>query len=567
MSIELTGETRIRALISRHPSCLRVLMKHGFAGCGGPSGPDESLGFFAQAHQLPLQELLAELASEVKDPGPATAHAPQPPPVIMPYVVSALLATLTAGSLLGAINLFRIQFRLEGVAAELVRLHASFQLNGLMGLFICGVALHALPRFWGSALAPRPLAFALPALVVASLAVRTAAVLSGAAAPWTAASDAILVMAGLVFASWVIWIRRASTRSCSGLDALLVFGALAWPAGNALWFAGEYPDLREPWLDLGVKAGEEVLLFGFLMAWLLGMGPRVLPFFTELGHPRARAGWVLAALLSSGVAIRQIGFVGLESLSVGQVGQLVTAAALLFFASRMDRPGAKHLPIAGTTGAFRTAVLAALAWCTVGALMFAVSAARGLFGAAPLSYFAIDAARHLVAVGFAFGLLIAVSSRLVPTFTGRAFPHPRAVDRGLMVLHAGVALRLLQSLAPSGAVQVLYVSGLSGFLVVLGFLPWAYNLICLATPEPAPSGPITGRTRISDILARSPRHLTVLVEQGFGALANPVLRRSLARLVTLEDACRLHRIDLDRVLAALRALDEPPPAGGVLSPP
>lgn len=433
-----------------------------------------------------------ELTSDLKEPGPAPVHPAQPPPVMMLYVVSALVATMTAGSLLGAINLFRIQFRLEGVAAELVRLHASSQLNGLMGLFISGVALHALPRFWGSPQAPRPLAFALPALVVASLAVRTAAVLSGAGARWTAASDAMLVTAGLVFASWVIWIRRASVRPCSGLDALLVLGALAWPAGNAIWLAGEYPDAREPWLDVGVKAGEEVLLFGFLMPWLLGMGPRVLPFFTELGHPRARAGWVLAALLSSGVAIRQLGLVALESLSVGQVGQLVTAGALVFFASRMDRTGAKHLPIAGTTGAFRTAVLAALAWCTVGALIFAVSAARALLGAMPLSYLAIDAARHLVAVGFAFGLLIAVSSRLVPTFTGRAFPHPRAVNRGLVIFHAGVALRLLQSLAPSGAVEVLYVSGLSGFLVVLGFLPWAYNLICLAAPEPAPCGPITG---------------------------------------------------------------------------
>lgn len=395
---------------------------------------------------------------------------------LVPFAVGAVLATLTAGSLLGAVNLFRIQFRLEGVASELVRLHASFQLNGLMGAFVCGVALQALPRFWGGPTPPRALAAGLPALLLAALLAR-----AGAASGWSAGvplSGALLVGSGAAFAAWVAYSRYVSPRTVTGLDVLLVFGAFAWPAGNALWLAGEWP--AEPLVELGVKAGQDLLVSGFLLAWILGMAPRVTPFFTELGHPRARAGWVLAALLASGVLVRLIGFVWLESLAVAQAGQLITAAALLFFVARMDRPGSKHLPIAGTTGAFRTAVLAALAWCTLGALLFALSAVRALVGWSSLSYLALDAARHALAVGFAFGLLIAVSTRLVPTFCGRALPHPRAIDRGLVLFHLGVALRLVQALAPLGFLSVLQISGLSGILVLLGILPWAYNVVQLA---------------------------------------------------------------------------------------
>ena len=40
--VPVTGSTRLRAMIGPHPSCLRVLMKHGWAGCGGAAGPDET---------------------------------------------------------------------------------------------------------------------------------------------------------------------------------------------------------------------------------------------------------------------------------------------------------------------------------------------------------------------------------------------------------------------------------------------------------------------------------------------------------------------------------------------
>lgn len=64
---------------------------------------------------------------------------------------------------------------------------------------------------------------------------------------------------------------------------------------------------------------------------------------------------------------------------------------------------------------------------------------------------------------------------------------------------------------------------------------------------------ITKDMIVEDVLSRYPETLDVFVKQGhcFGLLANPVARKSLARLVTIGQACKLHFIDLERLLEDL----------------
>lgn len=64
---------------------------------------------------------------------------------------------------------------------------------------------------------------------------------------------------------------------------------------------------------------------------------------------------------------------------------------------------------------------------------------------------------------------------------------------------------------------------------------------------------ITKDMIVEDVLTRYPETLDVFVKQGhcFGLLANPVARKSLARLVTIGLACKLHFIDLERLLEDL----------------
>ena len=48
-------------LLRSAPQVRPVLDRYGLRGCGGRLGPVESLGFFAQAHGVPLDQLLREL--------------------------------------------------------------------------------------------------------------------------------------------------------------------------------------------------------------------------------------------------------------------------------------------------------------------------------------------------------------------------------------------------------------------------------------------------------------------------------------------------------------------------
>jgi hypothetical protein len=69
--------------------------------------------------------------------------------------------------------------------------------------------------------------------------------------------------------------------------------------------------------------------------------------------------------------------------------------------------------------------------------------------------------------------------------------------------------------------------------------------------EPLGSAPLTGGERVTAVLDRSPELLPAFVAYGFQPLTVPVLRRTLARGVTLAAACRYAGVDLAAFLAAL----------------
>jgi hypothetical protein len=69
---------------------------------------------------------------------------------------------------------------------------------------------------------------------------------------------------------------------------------------------------------------------------------------------------------------------------------------------------------------------------------------------------------------------------------------------------------------------------------------------------------ITKDMVVEDVLTKYPETLDVFVKQGhcFGLLANPIARKSLAKLVTIGQACKLHFIDLEKLLKELNEAAE-----------
>src|SRR5215467_1698602 len=52
---------QIPDLLRLAPGVRPVLDRYGLRGCGGEWGPAESLGFFARAHDVPVESLLREI--------------------------------------------------------------------------------------------------------------------------------------------------------------------------------------------------------------------------------------------------------------------------------------------------------------------------------------------------------------------------------------------------------------------------------------------------------------------------------------------------------------------------
>jgi hypothetical protein len=56
-----------------------------------------------------------------------------------------------------------------------------------------------------------------------------------------------------------------------------------------------------------------------------------------------------------------------------------------------------------------------------------------------------------------------------------------------------------------------------------------------------------------ELLGRYPELLPIFLHHGFKPLANPALRRTVARVVTIEQVCRRESVDLDAFLQELRS--------------
>src|SRR5579862_9938842 len=66
-------ETMLPELLRTLPWVRPVLDRYGLRGCGGPEGPQESVGFFASAHDVDADRLLGEIRAELEKPRPVAA--------------------------------------------------------------------------------------------------------------------------------------------------------------------------------------------------------------------------------------------------------------------------------------------------------------------------------------------------------------------------------------------------------------------------------------------------------------------------------------------------------------
>jgi hypothetical protein len=138
-----------------------------------------------------------------------------------------------------------------------------------------------------------------------------------------------------------------------------------------------------------------------------------------------------------------------------------------------------------------------------------------------------------------------------------------------VLINAGCALRVAGQTATDFADWVFPLAGVSGTLEVAGLAVWGTHLWRVMAgaysdpqfvPHEVAGRPITRGDTVVAVLERYPELLPVFLEYGFRPLANPILRRTAARGVTIGLACRFVGADEERFVAALNANRSEPAA-------
>ncbi len=486
--------TSIREVLRRFPATRPVLERWGLADCGGAEGPDEPLAWFATVHRLPLDQFLQDVrAAAVRDAAAAPPVSGPAPPLFSPhFLVGSLLLTLTLGATTGMINLIRIAAGGE-VPIDHRQIHGHTQVLGFAALFLMGIAYHAFPRILGvGGVRPGRAARASFWLMLSGVLLRNAGQPFGLHPAGRLASlfSGILELAaGLLFARYVFDVlRQAPPGKYAKRDPMHVFVAggtacfvlaLLLAAAQGAWLAGHADTvlpaaLNEPFYFAA--------LYGFLLAWIYGFGHRVVSMFLGVGAPvrgTAEAAFVAQMIGVACAAVSWVpGIPDAAGLALRDAAwALVAISALLFLGGNGFLWRRSNLPMLRTPGSPTVAIRMAFGWLAVWAVLQlgAVLVVRTTEFPARNLWWA-DAARHAFTIGFLTLLIVGMSFRILPVFSGKKLWSAKMAWATYGLLTLGAALRLLQY--PAAFHPVLYqVGSWMGIPVVLALCFYLYNLV------------------------------------------------------------------------------------------
>jgi hypothetical protein len=575
-------------LLRAHPEARPVFDRYGLRGCGGPLGPHETVRFFARAHGVEESRLLAELEDAVDHPNPAE-HS-EPPGVAdtiyRRYFLAGIVVVLSAGATWGAWLLWTIGLNgsFRAVSVHAINAHGEAQIIGWVGLFIMGFAYQAFPRFWQTTLAAPVLATVAFVLMVGGLILRTVGI--AAAGAWGPAPTVALVgglmqvMAICIFTGQLVATFR---RSGARLEAYVgfVLAALGWFVVSSIfsvwhtWHTMTAPDMSALiWAIATYQAPlRDLQIHGLALFMILGVSLRLLPAIYGLNQVPQRRTWWALALLTTAVAGESVVFLvyrwtGNHLFATGLLLNWVAmTVAVLMIAGpwRLWRP----FPEPDRTSKF---IRAAYGWLAVALAMLILTPAYHWLAGVGFSHAYFGATRHAITVGFVSLMIMGVAAKVVPTLNG---VDPRTLSSlrvPFFLVNLGCLLRVTMQVATDWTGSAYAPIGLSGTLEVTGLAWWGLGLMGLiwrgrrALDElPRSTGSIPQRIeaghRVADVLGWFPRTETVFYRHGFSALKSPMLRRTMARQVTLAQVAAIRQVDLTTLLGDLNAAVERPLPG------
>ncbi len=583
----ITAENLLPDVIARYPATRAVFDRYGLHGCGGKQGPREQIGWFARLHGVPIDELLRGLNESATQSlaGPAEFAPSIADTIYRPFFLAGIATVLTLGCMWGAINLLTIGLKesFSSVNYSWVLAHAHAMVFGFVGFFIMGFAYQAFPRFKHTVLWRPGLAFSALPLMVAGILLQTVAhLLSPPSLSLEILAATIQLVSIFIFGTAVIMTARLAKKP-EAYDRF-VYAALGWfvlaAVANPVIFklfelACNRQELLFNLATFNIPY-RDVQLLGIAVVMILGVSLRLLPHAYGLREPSLRwqafLFWGVNGSILAGIILFITG------MTTGNhwllMVQWLTTIVLLVIAvvtpfqyrlfgavpeSERDR-GLKFIRAAYIWFIVATAMLVFTPIYNFGIYM-------PLTGShVPFSHAFFGAYRHALTVGFIMMMIVGVSSKVVPTLSGVDVRRVRSLWPTFLLLNLGHLTRVSFQITTDFSPAAYRVMGISGFIEVVGLTLWGYELFAnmrAGKKLEKESGwlktlsqfEITPSTRVGDVLARYPQSLEIFVRRGFTPLRNPVLRKTMARVITIEQACRREGLDLTDLLNELEQME------------
>ncbi|HUI05532.1 MAG TPA: hypothetical protein VL486_00850 [Verrucomicrobiae bacterium] len=543
-----------------YPQCRRVFESYGLAGCGGELGPPEPLFIFAAAHRVPLRELVDELNRAARGEwteasGKRTAEHQavadareqfDSENLYKRFVFGALFVAVTAGFGLGVVNLTRIAlaqsyYEISGV---LKQVHGHAQIFGWIGLFIMGVAFHAVPRMKMQVLRPIRAAKASFWLMFFGVLLRVVAQPFGATAVgrFAVLGSGLMEFAAVGLFAWLLAraIRGSNQKGSPRIPRgefheKYLWASVGWfvvLAAWNLWIVGQMFRHR----TVGVPALADALwihvaFFGFIANMIFGFSVRVLPHFLGLRQPRVLPANIAFWLWNGAIFLRYpVERLAWAASTLEAVAIVLFVWALGIFARRRTR-----IDILGVDNSFAWFIKLGYGWLLMVALIpfhadvFRLSAS----------------ARHTMAIGFITPLIFGVAYRVLPIFNGVNLWSNRLMRASFWAWAAGSTLAFAMAFNRVFETMWSYAwSGIAGWLVFMALVMFAVNIGMTLRSKTEPftrDSVVTPTTRVAELLEVYPAMRPVLIHGGLSGLAT--MRHHPPRFVTIEFAARRHNLD------------------------
>ncbi len=591
----VTPDLLLPDMVAKFPATRQVLDKYGLKGCGGPTGPREPVAWFARLHNVPLQQLLDELNEAARQSlqGGETTVRFEPTfadTIYRPYFAAASLLAVVFGALWGAVSLAvmgitgGMQF---AIPYGWLLAHGQTMLGGFVVLMAMGFAFQALPRFKHSELQLAHLALAALPLLLLGVALQAFAHFfvplpifqtDQPVVHWSLPRWALVIgtlgtflqcLAVMLFAIvTAVTLKRANKPEPYDL---LIFAALGWLWLSALaniasfiyWGTVNDPQTFVQRIGAWNAPLRDAQMLGFAAQLIFGVSLRFLPHaygFREPPRWWARTLLVLANFATllmvtafplympnrhhAWLLLYWAGLLLWLGLTVGHIVQL----RLFGKAQEHDR-ALKFLR-------------AAFVWALVGFAMGVAMPLYHLVTGQSFSHNYLASYRHALLAGFVLLMIVGVSSKVTPILAGVDLRQTNPMWTAFVLLNLGNLARIVGQTLADLTTWAGTLAAVAGFVQWAGIVLWADDLwhIIAVGRRIAKEGTttadeitdITPQTKVATVLERYPQTLEVFLRYGFAPLANPVLRKTMARVVTIEQACRREGVDLQALLRDLR---------------